>query len=668
MNKNTDKIHWVNNKAFYSKGGKFYPVMNEGGGTNPDFTTFENYSEQLDTVNGKPKKEKKEEEEKKMKWYHDPKSIATMGNSVAAGISGLAKNPQQEVTGKYTANQMNKYDGTGIQRGLGTALDTAAMLDPTGTTNIVNAGIKLAAAAGNVVNPGNKYGYSDSKTAEVTGNILNPFKRMQQMYTTGKKHGLGAAVEDFATFGISGNALQRADIKKGLDADRREDMNLRAGMNQGNYKSNSVYAKDGAYIKSKKANNKDKPNVEIENGEIYLGNIENVKRFGKSNTSIESSYGAKFHGDKHGKDTDKDGMEGIPLHSNGAYIASNHLGINGKIANKKDGGKTVADEMTPSIKALHQSETSSSDKYKSNPVSVAYHLQTINAIKNEAERNKFVQNLKQTVNNKNTSFNQIVDFMKSNTPQQDMTTNQQQVMNQSMNKLQAAEQQSMQDLYNTELKNKGYMPTGNKQSEPQMKEGGYNNKTTNNTMSNMNYNNNRISNLLNKYKQEGGEVNPSNQMAQQMSQQAPSVGGQEQMSQGMPQEQVEQPEKGGAAVEGLSPQSMEIFNQLPPEAQQQIMQMPVEQREQAIQQVAQQMGQMQQQGAEQAGGQEQSPQPQAPQAPQMDEVQEQSMRMGGQHRPVKLGEYVRYKCGGYMRSGKIEGYNPLTGKVKIKRD
>lgn len=569
-------------------------------------------------------------------WYHDPNTILGMSNAISAGINGLAKNPQQEATGKFTANQMNKFNKTGIQQGIGTALDTAAMLDPTGTMKIVNAGAKLAAAAGNVINPGNKYGYSDSNAAEVAGNILNPAKHIQQSFTIGKQYGAKEGIKNALTFGVSGNKLQKEQVNKGLKRDRDLEMSLHSGNNVGNFKNNSVFAQKGAYIKSTKAKDNEEPNVEIEDGEIYIGDISNVKRFGNSRTSMESKYAAKFHGDKHGEDKDKDGKEGIPLMSEGAYIASNYLGVDGK---KARDGKTVAKEMTPYVEYLADAEQNKSDKYKNNPVAIAYQLQTINAIKNDAERNKFKENLRKELNDKNSTFDSMLNFMKNNLPEQDMTSNQKQVALQTMNQLQAVEEQVAQDEYNMELNKQGYNPTGDN-NQPQMKQGGYNNINNNNNMSNYKFSN-PMGYLKSRYKQEGGEVNQSEQAMNQMVQQAPSMNPQQQMSQGQTQ---------SGMIEGLSEQSMQIFQTLPPEVQQQIMQMPVEQREQAVQQMAQQMSQMQEQ------------------TPQTEEIQESQMRFGGNHKAIRLGEKIKYKCGGYMKSGTVTGYNPITGKVKVQKD
>lgn len=642
-NKNKLDIHWIDNKPYYKQGGLYKPAKYDEGGYEDGFVegTVNNV---VNAVGGRDRAKqlgenylKELNKKDESNWYHDPNTILGMSNAISAGINSLAKNPQQEATGKFTANQMNKFNKTGTQQGLGTALDAAAMLDPTGTSKIVNAGVKLASAAGNVINPGNKYGYSDNNLAEVAGNVLNPFKRVQQIVNTGKQFGAKEAVKDYLTFGVSGNKLQKEQVNKGLKRDRDLEMSLHSGNNIGNFKNNSVFAKDGAYIKSTKAKDNEEPNVEIEDGEIYIGDISNVKRFGNSRTSMESKYAAKFHGDKHGEDKDKDGKEGIPLMSEGAYIASNYLGVDGK---KARDGKTVAKEMTPSIEYLANAEQNKSDKYKNNPVAIAYQLQTINAIKNDAERNKFKENLRKELNDKNSTFDSMLNFMKDNLPEQDMTSNQKQVALQTMNQLQAAEQQVAQDQYNMELNKQGYMPTGDNNQQPQMKQGGYNNINNNNNMSNYRFSN-PMGYLKSRYKQEGGEVNQSEQAMNQMVQQAPSMNSQQQMNQGQTQ---------SGMVEGLSEQSMQIFQTLPPEVQQQIMQMPVEQREQAVQQMAAQMSQMQ------------------GQAPQTEEISENQMRFGGNHKAIRLGEKVKYKCGGYMKSGTVTGYNPLTGKVKVQKD
>lgn len=521
------QLHKINNQYFYKVGGKFLPYKFQDGGGDLDF---------VNKIQGNLESATNENagffgETFKDKWYHDPNTILGFANATGNMLGSLGKNPQQEVTGMRVGNAMKSYQNTGIQKGLGTALDIAAMVDPTGVSKIVNAGVKLTSGLGKIVNPGNKYGYSDSKLGEVAGNILDPFKSIQQTINVGKKHGFGEGVKNFFTAGISGNNLQKNDVKQALAADERADMLLREGMSKGNYRNDSIYAKMGAEIKPKNIDNEPdkKPNIEIEKGEIFIGDPSQIGYYGNNTkTSLESPHAVMFHGDKHGQDTNNDGMEGIPLNAPQGYIASNYLGVDGK---KAKHGRTVSKEMKPHVTALSHAENNSNDMYSNNPVAKAYHLQQINQIKNNAEKNKFLENLALKLKDKNRTFEDTVNFMKENVPKQDLTSDEQQLTNQTLSALSQEDsaQQPQQEMYN-------------------------------------------------QY-QQGGQ-NPSQDRMQQLVQQAPSSG------------QMQQSAQQQASQEQPSPEQLQqIFAQLPPEVQQQIQQMPPEQQAQAIMQYAQQMEQ-----------------------------------------------------------------------------
>lgn len=496
----------------------------------------------------------------------EKESVSTYGTYLDAGatmLNSLARKPQPGTSGRGTAISKSYGDNTINNIGAG-IVGTAAMLDPTGTSKLIDSAMKIGRAAKNVINPGDEYGVSRSNVAEIAGNVLDPIGRMQQTFTIGKKHGFGNAVLDSLTFGVHGNNLMKKDVKEGLARDKYDDMTMRQGMNQGSYRNDSVYAQEGRELRSMKATNQ-QPNVEIEDGEIVLANPKNIKIHGGGNTSLESKYAAMFHGDKHGEDKDKDGMEGIPLTADGGYVASDYLGVNGKRAGK--GNPSVAQEMKPYVKYLHNAEKNESDVYRNNPVAIAEINRQLEIIKNKAEEGKVLEGLSKVLKDKNRSVDAVMQYVAEN------------INNQST-------QQPQTEMYQTP-----------------------------------------ISRFGGRYMQQGGMAQPEQNMSaesfDQLIQQTPTMENQGQAPAGQPGAAPE-----GAA---LSAEAQQILAQLPPDIQQQIMQMPPEQQEGAIMEYAQQLGIAPQQAGVNGAPESQGASAGAAPAPEMGMEQGQPMmRFGGQ--------------------------------------
>jgi hypothetical protein len=595
----------INGKIFLKKGGKYIPKMVDGGkemSTNYYTNTYGNLNP------NKPQYESDYEvnpDSPKRNWS----MIADLG---AVGLNSLARKPNPGLSPRANAMSQSYNKGQEIETAGAGLMGIAAMADPTGTSKAIDSVMKVGRAAKNVINPGDEYGVSKSNIAEVTGNVLDPLGRIQQSFNIGRKNGIMAGIKDWATFGVAGNKMMKDDVQKMENKDESEDMKMRQGMNQGVYRNDSVYAKMGAKIKPFYTNKE--PNVEIEDGEVVLGNPTQIGITGNARTSLESKYGAMFHGDKHGVDSDGDGLEGIPLTSGEAYVASEHLGLNGKKSGP--GNKSVANEMKPYLKFLNGGETNPMDPYKNNPIAIAETNRQLGLLKNEAEKGKFLEGIGKELKNKNRSVKDILSYISQNAPMEDLTSEEQGQVSEITNQLNNNQNQNQQ-MYN----------------QPTYRYGGH-------------------------YMQQGGmaqpETNPSQDRMSELVQQTPTL----------------DPTQGGQVQ--LSPEAQQMLQQLPPEVQQQIMALPVEQQEAAIMQAMQSAeGAAPQEGAPtdpsmdpSMQGAPQDPNMVDPAAAEMGMEQGQPvMKCGG--RMYRNGDYVRMQMGGQVRAGRLAGMNPSTGAFNL---
>jgi hypothetical protein len=540
----------------------------------------------------------------------NPTTMAA-GTGMLSGIASNFTNKSSNNIDPLIKGQMSGYNNDKGASTANTLLDTAASLDPTGTMKLVNMGVKAGKAVGNLVANKDKYGISQSGAQEAISNVFDPIGFVQDSFNVGKQHGFGQGLKNFATLGVSGRKLQEEAKDDALDRIDYKDMAERAGTNKGNYRNDSVYAKRGVNLSNQTLNNKKKPNVEIEDGEIMLGTPGAVTKYGNASTSLNSKFAAKFHGDEHGEDTDKDGMEGIPLNAPGGYIASNYLGMDGRKVKKQNGGKmgpTVADEMTPLVNYLHEAEQDSQDGYKNNPVAIKQVLRQLENMKNTAEVNKWRREVEKMFKDDSIPIEEILTFIQENAPADDMNPEQlaalQGMMPQGQPQMQSGPQQQPQDQL-------AQMAQQAEQIQPTAKNG-------------LNMNNR----FYNRYQQGGPMMNPQDEQAPN-----PSSNRMEQL---MQQSQQTPPSATNPAMQDMDPEVQQMFAQLPPELQDQIMQMPPEQMEIAIMNAFEQMqGQGQQMPPEgMEGGQEQMDP-----AAQEQAMMEQAM-MAEQQALMQLGGYA----------------------------
>ena len=605
----------IGGKIFLKEGGRYVPKMQLGG-----------WKEQIDGIKGTAKDTLNLG---KNGVGDTPKRDWTMGaDMLATGINSLAQKPNPGLSPRAGAMAKTYNGDTRIENGLAAGMGIAASLDPTGTLKAVDSVMKVGRAVGNVVDPGDEYGVSKSNAGKITSSILDPIGRLQQTYNVGKKHGFGAATKDFLSFGTHGNDLLKNDVKMAEDKDERDTMRMRQGMNQGAFRNDGIYAKMGAHIKPYNGQTKE-PNVEIEDGEIVLGNPTQIGMRGNTSTSLESKYGAMFHGDKHGTDSDGDGLEGIPLTSGEAYVASEHLGLNGKKSGP--GNKSVAQEMKPYLKYLNGGETNPLDPYKNNPVAIAETNRQLGLLKNEAEKGKFMEGIGKELKNKDRNVKDILSYITKNAPLEDLNSDELGQVQEASNQLINSNQNQQPMMYN----------------QPQYRQGGY-------------------------YFQQGGmaqpEANPSEERMTELVQETPSI----------------DPSQGGTTQ--LSPEAQQMLQQLPPEMQEQIMALPPEQQEEAIMQAMQQQGQGQPQPGMEGAPPQGAPQdpaamgmdpaammggaPQDPNAPIDPAAAEMGME-GGQPvmkcggRMYRNGDYIRMQMGGNIRQGRLNGMNAMTGAFNL---
>ena len=634
--------HNIGGKNFYRVGGKYVPVPKYDGGGDIESgrNAMAGIRNTFNNVLGTGNKDNTYGDfqggsQTPNKWYNSPSTWGTALDLGAGFAKTLGAKKQPGLSARANAISKQYNDPNYINTIGGAGLGIAAMVDPTGISKLIDSGVKLGKGAKSLINPGNEYGVSTNSVAEVAGNMLDPLGRLQQSFTTGMKHGIGEGIKDFATFGVSGNNLQKKAVKEGLNADKKDDMQMRQGMNQGAYRNDSVYAREGAHVKPNYKNDLEK-NVEIEDGEIVLGNPTTIDMTGNATTSLESKYGAMFHGDKHGQDTDGDGQEGIPLRSGEAYVASDYLGVNGKRAGK--GNKSVAQEMKPNLAYLSSAEKNKLDPYSNNPIAIAEMNRQMHAIKRDAERNKFMEEVSKMSKKKDRNMNELLSFVTENAPKEDMSPD--------------------------EL-----------------------NQLNNITNSVTNQNQNQMYNQMYSQRQQGGPVSPEQNISGQefsdLVAQSPSIDP-SQPQPGMPQPGM--PQEGGPEGQGgqLSPEAQQMLQQFPPEIQEQIMQLPPEQQEQAIMEFAQQQGMGGEQGAPQGPPQGGDPAAMggdpaamggdpaamgAPEemmgAPEMgtDPSGQPVMRCGG--KIYRRGDYIKFQKGGQVYSGNINNINPYNNNFSL---
>jgi hypothetical protein len=664
-----NRIHYIGGKAFYKVGGKYIPVAQGGlwfDPTNLAISAANALSNQTPSVTSVPSstgisgmsgmlasqyeslKNTKLPQSDFSKFMSNKENVNIAGQALGTLANSLGKNTFSKPSGKYVQNAVKPYQSTGFESIANRAVDAAAVLDPTGTSQIVSAGLKIGKGLGNAVAGRDQYGISGSAAQEVASNILDPLGRIQQIINTGKEKGFTGALKDFATFGVYGNNVLKEKVNAAKRRENEVDMGLRLGSTQGKYRNDSIYAKEGKRITPKR---KDvDPNVEIEDGEIVLANPEQIVLHGNADTSLESRYAAKYHGDKHGEDTDKDGMEGIPLTSEDeAYVASDYLGLDGKVAKN---GKTVAKAIEPYVKQLHRAEMNPEDKYTNNPIAIAHHRKQINKLIDQAEKNKFIEKLYQATKKKDRNFEEVLEIIQNEMPQTNQMSDEQLIMEEAIKQI-------------------------NKEMGPRMQEGG----------------------------------NPSQMRMDQLVKQSMNMGQMQQNPRAQNQMEQMDPNVAGQAS-GLSPELQELFNQLPPEVQQQIMQLPPEQQEIAIMNFMDQMmvqaDPNQQNQMPEAQGEQ--PMPQNPNEMNDMQMQEQMdpaamaeqqaiMKMGGdinEHIPRQLrdtfnpirnshvvpqtyldldrfrsggklcnGAKIKFKLGGKVYTGTVTNYDSRTGDFDL---
>jgi hypothetical protein len=352
------KLYFRNGKAYYKSGGKFYPLPKAQNAIGIGDLAGQELSSQdnLTTINSLPPVESTSLQLSNPNVYQPNLSAYQMqANDIAKKTSQKATNKakfdknllsnlntisavssfipeQQSNDSAFVQSKMYDPNKGQTASNIKTGVSALTSLDPTGTAQLAfgaqqavgNVMKNIGAGIGSLVG-----GEAGQKTTKVIGNIFNPLDRAGEVFETFKEHGAGEAFKDIVSFGAT--AVDRENKQKEYISNYEQEQKARnAGTNVGTYRNDGVYSQKGKNIKTQPYKNIRKPNVEIEHGEIFLGNPGNVTKYGNATTSLDSKYATKFDGDWHGEDTDKDGMEGIPLNAPEGYIASNFLGLDGR--------------------------------------------------------------------------------------------------------------------------------------------------------------------------------------------------------------------------------------------------------------------------------------------------------------------------------------------------
>ena len=523
------KLYFKNGKTYFKSGGKFHELPKAQVGIGGLATPPAQDPSKLESF------------------------MTNYGSKIEAALPAvLSAIPQKDktITDPFVASRM-PTENNQVASGLSSGLDVASQfLGPMGQA--VNLGRKVVGAIGNTIG-----GAIGGEAGDVVSSVLDPTKLV------------GNLIEDPTDpFGIK-ERRSREKYQEELSKRSAEIKAMNAGTNKGNVYTHGVYAKKGKNILTEPSKNIKKPNVEIEHDEIYLGNPGNVTKYDDATTSLTSKYATKFHGDWHGEDTDKDGMEGIPLNAPDGYIASNYLGLDGRpVKGQKDSkktGKTVADEMTPLIKFLHDAEQNPKDLYKNNPAAIKQVLKQLEKMKNTAEKNKFREELIKMLRDKQGfDLESILAFIQENAPMEDMNPEEQQALQQIIGggQEQQMPQQGEQELSPEMIQQ---MMAAQGQQTPQAKYG------------------KSMNNYYKRYQQGGMTPEQMMQMQQQAQPQEQPNKSSERMAMLLDKARMATGQGPmNPSVDQMGDQVKDMFDALPDDVKQQIMDLPADQQEIAI--------------------------------------------------------------------------------------
>lgn len=678
MNKKI-KLYYKDGMPYMKRGGRFYKLKAQLGEdlaavTGITDSLFDAESDALET-------DYDPSGWQKMMDYasNNPADVANYATSFLNAFNNdnnvLSTNPS-------VSRMQGRFEGDDIDRTTNTLLNAASIIP--GAAPIVKgiqAGLGVGKAVGNLM-PTDKYGETTNIAGQVVKSALNPLGTLDAARDLYKDSGdLGLAAADLLSFGTAGRKYRKAQYKRAEDRQKELDALGTMSEQQGNYRNDGIYAKKGLDIRNLPMHTKNY-NVEIEDGEIFLGDTSSVSHDSNSNSSMRSKFALKMHGDKHGEDTDKDGQEGIGFNSEEGYIASNYLDLYGRPVKGKKGkklkgkkGKTVAQEMEKGVKFLSEAEANQSDPYKNNPVAINAVLDDLQSKKSMAETNKFRRELEKMLKDDNIDLAEVINFITENAPVDDLSQEQTQAIEQLVSQQMGAqpnqEQQPMGDEAMMDPAMMEQMMAQQMQEQapaPMAKKG----KTMNRKQIE-NYimkNGGKLPNWLyearakaianNDMKQMGGEMMPPEEG------QAPQNPSSDHMGQLMQQAQEMDAQAQGnmsPALEQLDPQVQEMFQQLPPEMQEQIMQLPPQQMEIAIMNAFEQMSQ--QAGMPQPGMEEEAMMAEEQGMPtDAAALEEQMMQMmdGGE---MPWSKYIKNRDG-YTNEYFGDKYRQLGGDLQMK--
>jgi len=316
--------------------------------------------------------------------------IAGYAQGLGSMMSAFTPNKQFNYDNKYeqgigmAAQKANSTAG-GIKSGI-----TGAIGAIPGWGQAVSGLINTGTGISNMVKNKDKYGISQSDAQDAIGNAISPSESWSDAIKGVSKHG-AAGIPDILkniflpgipiashTAELDRQQVARAKKEGQWDKDRQEMFNSES---TGQYRNDTIYAKNGAQIK-KSANHN--PNAEIETGEVVMmpDGVDTSKTVmnPRANTSMVSDKAFLVTGKTH----EQGGETGnFPQ---GTYIFSDHLGIDGNKAGK--GTKTVAQLAKPHAKALSQMEKRPTDRYLNNPKAKQFHENQLDLIAGMAEQGK----------------------------------------------------------------------------------------------------------------------------------------------------------------------------------------------------------------------------------------------------------------------------------------
>jgi hypothetical protein len=335
--------------------------------------------------------------------------------------------------------------------GMGSGAAAGAAFGPIG----MGVGAALGAVKGTVDSINAKNLYLDSIKDDQKPNQIGELKSSYNPQLSSLRYGGVAAENAYAKSRANLEPHQYSFTAKGINVDskgiKRAGYQVGGNLEMREYPTYSGTPRQYKFINEYKHGGDFKPrydledngeaNVEVESGEaiglisqqqggLITGDPTALTLHGGNTSSHESPVGMMVKGAEHGE-KNKAGTEGIPVSFNnpdanpdGAFVYSKYLTPDGRLAKGK--GDTprdsVAGKVKPLLKYAEKMNDKMNDKYYNNPVAMQAIQEEMQYQKDRAEEGKFLHGLNKLLGKKQRNFNEIIDYISQNNPNNEAQT------------------------------------------------------------------------------------------------------------------------------------------------------------------------------------------------------------------------------------------------------